>query len=326
MKRFLWCLLLVFVLGCLPAYAVEVYEGLDISVAEITMGENTIAVTVDFDNASKHEFSYGWVSPVSQMIVSTSGGGSHVLDIRSIRNGIPVGQSRQVFKVNGSSESEILSVSITNLVPLDNRGLPLIKGLEQVSFSAEIPVSEAAMVTAEEKPKDASTPESRLINGFFSINDMLTAGEKSKESSTSETRLINSFFSADDMSIVDEFISASSPSSPPLLFRVASVVFPLLFALMLFCIVSVGHKSAKFNSQLRKTVIAPTQENAEELLRLIRGSKLLRTAWSGSVYHGQRASVGEQFSRIILPSENISQETKDALRIELLSLGAIHIK
>jgi hypothetical protein len=77
---------------------------------------------------------------------------------------------------------------------------------------------------------------------------------------------------------------------------------------------------------MRKTALSPTQKNADKLLyRLRKIGGITRFLLSTGMYYGQRAAMGDQFSKSIYPSPDISIETKDAIFKELLALGVVHL-
>jgi len=102
-------------------------------------------------------------------------------------------------------------------------------------------------------------------------------------------------------------------------------IMQVVFTVFVIGILVLLYKMLKFVSLMRQTALAPTQENANKLLRRAKKLGPARLLMSVNMYYGQRAAMGEQFSKAIYPSPDIDQAIKDALYRELLALGVIHI-
>ena len=315
-------ILLIVMLGQ-AGYAAEAYSGLEVEATAIKVSDASVSVELAFSNTEEHDFSFGWPGVESRLVMTTSDG-EYSTSIPSAGNKITSGDTVHSFKVDCSVVEEIQSLQLTNLIPLDGSGLPQDTNLDAVTFQVDIPVDTDTIVVAntEATPGTEQPSSTKYPSGDTSAQDTQRAHaeafENAQRAHTEAATRIQEQTEATQNAHTEVITIIEKGHTIMNIMQVVFTVFVIGILVLLY-------KMLKFVSLMRQTALAPTQENANKLLRRAKKLGPARLLMSVNMYYGQRAAMGEQFSKAIYPSPDIDQAIKDALYRELLALGVIHI-
>jgi hypothetical protein len=119
MRKPVIAIILLFVLFIPNAVFAE--EPLRISVSDISQKTNGISVTLEFENNTDHDFSFGWVSKEGYLVMTTDTG-SYAVSMTPSRDKVTPGESSFTFFLNDAS-GNVEELKITGIMPLDGNGL-----------------------------------------------------------------------------------------------------------------------------------------------------------------------------------------------------------